>query len=372
VATGERLEPRARFGKHPAITVWQAEPFNAEPPSALLRSPLTATDGFYVRSHGPVPEIAAHEHRIPVGGLVEHELAVSLGELRSEFEQRTLTVTLQCAGNRRGELMAVKDIEGEIPWGPAVIGTATWTGVALADVLARAGLDPRAEHVEAIGAEDLGAGAAFGGSIPLAKALSPEVLLAYEMNGEPLLPVHGAPVRLVVPGYIGARSVKWLSAVRVRDSPSPNHFQASSYRLHPPGLDEATARPEDGFALGEVGVNAAVLAPTEGEEVAPGTVPVEGYAITGGASRVERVDVSTDGGRTWTRAQLAEDQGRWAWRLWRAEVELPEGEGEIVARAVDSSANTQPENPATIWNWQGYANNAWSRVRIKVVEPARP
>jgi len=371
MATDGSEDQRTRFGKHPAMTVWQEEPFNAEPPSSLLLAPLTATDGFYVRSHGPVPEIEAAEHRVTVGGLVERELSLSLAELRSEFEQRTLTVSLECAGNRRGELIAVKDIEGEIPWGPAVIGTATWTGVALAEVLAHAGLDGQAEHVEALGAEELEDGEPFGGSIPVAKAMSREVLLAYEMNGQPLLAAHGAPLRLVVPGYIGARSVKWLSALRVLDSPSPNHFQATSYRLHPPGLDEDSAQPEDGFALGELGVNAAVLAPAEGDEVpAGGRVSVEGYAITGGAARIERVDVSADGGRRWERAELAEDQGRWAWRLWRAELELPEGEAEIVARAVDSSANTQPEDPATIWNWQGYANNAWSRVRVKVVEPA--
>jgi sulfite oxidase len=260
--------------------------------------------------------------------------------------------------------MAVRDIEGEIPWGARVIGTAGWTGVALSEVLARAGVLPSATHVELEGADAVEGGGRFGGSIPLHKAQSYEVLLVWAMNGEPLAPVHGGPLRALVPGYIGARSVKWLRHVRVIDGPSDNPFQAVGYRLHPPQAEKATADPSEGMPLGELGVNSAILSPVDGERLRPGPVEVRGYAITGGDSRVARVDVSADGGRTWQTAQLEEDQGRWAWRLWRARVELAAGETELVARAMDTAANTQPESAASLWNFQGYANNAWSRVRV--------
>jgi sulfite oxidase len=352
-----------RHGKHPRMQVWQEHPFNAEPPADALLDPVTDNASFYVRGHGPVPDLGS-DHSLVVDGLVRRPLDLSLETLREAFAERSLTVSLQCAGNRRGEMMAVRDIDGEVPWLSQVIGTAEWTGARLADVLDQAGVDERATHVELEGAETVEDGGTFAGSIPLHKARSYEVLVAWGMNGGPLPPVHGGPLRALVPGYIGARSVKWLRRVRLLDGPSENHFQAVGYRLHPPQADPDTADPADGMPLGELGVNSAILAPADGAEVAAGPVEVRGYAITGGDSRVARVDVSADGGATWQTAELDQDQGRWAWRLWRARIQVPAGPAELVARAVDTAANTQPESVAALWNFQGYANNAWPRTRI--------
>ena len=212
----------AGYGKRNDLIIHEAEPFNAETARESLGSSLTATDAFYVRGHGPVPEIDEDAWRLRVAGLVERPLNVSLETLREAFAERTVTATMQCAGNRREGLIAVHDIPGEAPWGPGATGTATWTGVALADVLAQAIPLADAAHVGFEGddtSQEAEPSQRFGGSIPLNKALREEVLLAWAMNGEPLPPVHGAPVRVVVPGYIGARSVKWLQRIELRSEP---------------------------------------------------------------------------------------------------------------------------------------------------------
>ena len=355
----------SRYGKRADLIVHEQEPFNAETPRAsLAEGPLTATDAFYVRGHGAVPQIDPAAWRLRVRGLVERELDLSLTTLREAFRERTETATLQCAGNRRAGLIAVRDIPGEAPWGPGATGTATWTGVALADVLALAGPLGDATHVGFEGADlsdEAEPAERFGGSIPLDKACRPEVLLAWAMNGEPLPPVHGAPLRVVVPGYIGARSVKWLERIDLRSSPWEGYFQHVVYRLLP---EHGTAAPGAGMPLGLVALNADVLAPADGETVPAGPVEVRGHAFAGGERHVSRVDVSLDGGATWSQAELLEDLGPWAWRRWRMTVDLAPGDHEILVRAWDSSAATQPEDEAALWNPKGYVNNARPRVRV--------
>ena len=354
-----------RYGKRADLIVHEEKPFNAETaPAALAEGPVTATDAFYVRGHGPVPEIDPDRWRLHVHGLVERELDLSLTTLREAFREREEVATLQCAGNRRAGLMAIRDIANEAPWGAGATGTATWTGVALGDVLAVAGPLPQAEHVGFAGAdvsEEAQPPQPFGGSIPIDKACRREVLLAWGMNGEPLPPIHGAPLRVIVPGYIGARSVKWLERIEVRSTPWVGYFQHVVYRLLP---EDATPGPGKGMPLGLVALNADVLSPADGETVAAGPVEVRGYAFAGGERHVARVDVSLDGGEHWSQAELLDDLGRWAWRQWRFTVHVGPGEHEIVVRAWDSSAATQPEDEAALWNPKGYVNNARPRVRI--------
>ncbi|HEX6461345.1 MAG TPA: sulfite oxidase [Thermoleophilaceae bacterium] len=357
------------YGKRDDLIVHEEEPFNAETsPAALAEGPVTANDAFYVRDHGDVPEIDAAEWRLRVHGLVERELDLSLQTLREAFREREVCATLQCAGNRRVGLMAIRDIPGESPWAAGATGTATWTGVALADVLALAGPLPDASHVGFEGAdlcdEVPKAPERFGGSIPLDKARRREVLLAWGMNGEPLPPVHGAPLRVVVPGYIGARSVKWLDRIEVRSWPWHGYYQHVAYRLLP---EDGTPGPGVGMPLGLVALNSDILVPADGSTVPAGRVEVRGYAFAGGERHVARVDVSLDGGETWTQAELLEDLGPWAWRHWRIEPELEPGEHEILVRAWDSSAATQPNDDAALWNPKGYVNNARPRVRVTAV-----
>jgi sulfite oxidase len=357
-------------GKRPDMVVHGADPYNAEPPrSALAASAVTPLDTFYVRNHGPVPALDPDHWRLRVEGLVERELELSLGRLRAEFPQRTLIATLQCAGNRREGLLAVREIPGEAPWGPGATGTAEWTGVSLAEVLRAAGVVEHGRYIEFIGAdvsEEMDPPEHFGASISRRKALSGEVTLAWGMNGRPLPATHGAPLRVVVPGYIGARSVKWLERIVARDSPSENHFQAVSYRLLPADRSDEVGRRGAGVALGAVAVNADILSPGDGAEVEPGTLSVEGYAFAGDDRHVVRVDVSGDGGLSWRQAELLDAPSRWAWRRWRASVHVTPGPAELVARAWDSALATQPESAEQLWNPKGYANNSWARVRLRV------
>jgi sulfite oxidase len=356
----------SRYGKRDDLVVHEDEPFNAETGLAgLVEGPLTATDAFYVRGHGAVPEIDPAAWRLRVQGAVERELDLSLATLREALREREVTATLQCAGNRRAGLIAIRDIPGEAPWGPGATGTATWTGVALADVLALAGPRREGAHVGFEGADlspEAKPAQRFGGSIPLEKGCRPEVLLAWAMNGEPLPLVHGAPLRVVVPGYIGARSVKWLERIEVRSSPWQGYFQHVVYRLVP---EDQTPGPGVGMALGLIALNSEVLSPADGETVPAGLVEVRGYAFAGGERHVARVDVSLDGGASWTQAELLDDLGRWAWRHWRITLDLAPGEQEILVRAWDSSAATQPEDEAALWNPKGYVNNARARVRVR-------
>ncbi|RZT86358.1 sulfite dehydrogenase (cytochrome) subunit SorA apoprotein [Pseudonocardia sediminis] len=352
--------------KRDDMLVHQSEPYNAEPPrGALADDVVTPIAAFYGRNHGTFPDTDAATWRLCVGGMVDRPLELSLDDLRSRFTRHEEIATLQCAGNRRAGLMAVHDIPGQHPWGPGATSTARWAGARLADVLDAAGLDPAATDI-AFDAPDVADEAdppqGFGGSIGVGKATAGEVLLAWEMNGEPLPVAHGAPVRVVVPGHIGARSVKWVETITARDRPSDNFFQATAYRLLP--ADTKDPGPGDGVALGAVALNSEILRPDDGDEVPAGPTAVTGYAFAGEDRTIIRVDVSADGGDTWVQADLDEQLGPWTWRLWHATVDVPAGRTTITARAWDSSAALQPEHPASVWNPKGYVNNSWPAVTV--------
>jgi len=355
------------LGKHPAFLVRAAAPFNGGPPPDLqIREALTPTPLFFVRNHGNIPAIDPAAYRLRVGGRVARPLELSLDDLRA-LPQHTVVAALQCAGNRRQEMLRLRDIPGEVPWHLEAVGNAEWRGPALADLLRLAGVAPDAGHVALTGLDDVerrGAVFGFGGSIPLNKALGPEVILALEMNGEPLAPAHGAPLRLVVPGVIGARSVKWLGEITVQDEPSDNYFQSVAYRLLPPDAAEG----EIGQMLGDIFVTVAIAAPPDGARLPAGLVTLRGYALGGGGSAITRVELSGDDGQSWTTAGLLAENRPWAWQLWQGTLELPPGPHTLAARAFDARGGCQPAAVAQTWNAKGYMNNAWHRVTVEAVD----
>ena len=351
-----------------ALIVHQRKPLNAEPPLGRLGAGfLTAPDDFYIRTHGTIPGLDASAHRLRLTGKLAQPQELTLQDLRTRFPRQTVTATLQCAGNRRGELDHVRPVDGA-KWRAGAIGTATWTGVSLAAVLRAAGCDADPSlHVafEALDTiEQDGRSFAYGASIPLAKAMAPEVMLALDMDGAPLRPEHGFPLRLVVPGQIGARSVKWIGTIRVQDTPSDNHYQQQEYRLLPADMGKDNLDPAAGIMLHELPVNAAICAPEDGATLPAGTVSLRGYALSGGRS-IERVEVSADHGGSWVRATLESQPGDpWAWTLWQARLDLPAGRHTLAVRAWDAAGQTQPERLESVWNWKGYLNTAWHRVVI--------
>lgn len=361
----------ADWGKRADVVVHEELPFNAEASrSGLAAGDITPIDTFYARNHGPIPDIDTEDWRLTVGGLVDRPLSLDFAELTTRFPGHTVVATLQCAGNRRIGLIEVRPIEGEDPWGPGATSTAEWYGVRLADVLDAAGVRRRDGLHVAFGAPDVSEIASpaqpYGSSIPLTKALSEEVLLSWQMNSEPLPRLHGAPVRVVVPGYVGARSVKWVTSIMVQDSPSDNYFQSTAYHILPPDVDPDTAPPHTGIPLSSVALNCDILEPDDSSTVPAGELKISGYAFAGDDRRIARVDVSLDGGRTWRQAELAPQLSAWAWRRWSSTVTVAAGPLTITARAWDSTGATQPESAAALWNPKGYANNSWARVRVEV------
>lgn len=358
--------------KYSHLTVYRAEPLNAGTPLEVLRrSFLTPQKDFFIRTHGPVPEIDQAHYRLIVTGLVQRRLEISLEELREHFQAHTVTATLQCAGSRRNELAAFHPMSGgELLWGGDSIGTATWRGILLRDILRAAKVRANAcyvafEGLDAI--EEEGKQIHFGSSISLARAESPEVLLAYEMNGAPLTPEHGFPLRVLVPGYIGARSVKWLQEITVQDQPSTNRFQTSDYKVFPPTTTAETVNWDEGKMLEEIALNAVICTPCEGETRAAGVTSIQGYAIAGEGAPIERVELSTDGGATWILAQIVAQEDVWTWCFWEATLDLPPGDYHLAVRVWDAAGRTQPEYIRQVWNFKGYANNAWHRVQIHLV-----
>jgi sulfite oxidase len=361
----ERIRPT----KHADFIVRHAAPFNGGPPlAALIDSPITPEELFFVRNHAPVPEIDLHTFRLSVGGLVGRPLELSLDDLARDFQHHTVEATLQCAGNRRDELIAVREIPGEVPWGAEAIGNARWGGVALRDVLAAASVSGDAKHAAFVGRDRAQKGNqtfSFGGSIPIEKANDPDVLLAFEMNGKPLPATHGRPLRVVVPGYIGARSVKWVTEIRAQPTPSDNYYQRKSYKLFPPTVSAETVDWDHGMMLGEVGPTAVLCLIDGGSPVKAGTVDLAGYAMGAGGRQVDGVEVSVDDGATWHPAKL-NSGAPGTWYLWRIVVELAAGEREIIVR-LQGTGSHQPDHPATGWNFKGYMNTAWHRTRLQVV-----
>jgi DMSO/TMAO reductase YedYZ molybdopterin-dependent catalytic subunit len=289
-------------------------------------------------------------------------VSLSLDDLRTR-PATTLVVTLECAGNGRAQLSPRPLSQ---PWLLEAVGTAEWTGVPLRGVLEEAGVEGGAVEV-LFSALDRGIEGGeqqqFERSLPLAEAMRDEVLLAYAMNGAPLPPQHGFPLRLVVPGWYGMTSVKWLERITVLDRPFDGYQQSQGYRLRQTPGDE-------GAPLSRMLPRSLMVPPgvpefaTRERRLEPGACMLQGRAWSG-IGTIDRVEVSTDGGATWSDARLGPQPSRWAWRAWEWEwAPVEPGAHELCCRATDSAGNTQPlEAP---WNLGGYANNEVQRVPVAV------
>lgn len=342
---GRADEERAR------LVVVKPRPFNAETPLEALADARTPTGSFFVRNNHPAPELPAATHRIAVEGAVEAPFTLRLAEL-AQGPLSELTVTLECAGNGR-TLMAPLP-EGE-PWGKGALGTAVWKGVPLSLVLGRARLRPEVLEVLVEGADGEGS-KRFARSLPVSKALHPDTLLALEMNGAPLTREHGAPVRLIVPGWYGMAHVKWVRRIEALTRPFTGYYQRERY-IYDVGDDQA---PEP---VTRMRVKSLISTPASGTRVAPGRVVVQGLAWSG-ERRVVQVEVAVDGGETWKPATLLETSKPSAWVRWAFTWEdaVP-GRHTLRARATDEAGETQPAAPQ--WNRLGYGNNA---VQMHVVD----
>eukprot|EP01063_Lacrimia_lanifica_P029070 TRINITY_DN4379_c0_g1_i1.p1 TRINITY_DN4379_c0_g1~~TRINITY_DN4379_c0_g1_i1.p1 ORF type:complete len:533 (+),score=218.58 TRINITY_DN4379_c0_g1_i1:60-1658(+) len=383
--------------RHPALEVLSLRPFNAEPPKDMLSlSYFTPNDMFYVRNHLPAPNLTEDTYRLKVGGPGGVQRELSLEYLKKNFPHTTIPATIQCAGNRRRGMSKIRAVDG-LMWDSTAISTAEWTGVKLSDVLRHVGIHPdhakqhNVNHVVFDGA-DGGLDGSYGASISYARAIDPDadVMLAWEMNGEPLPRDHGYPLRVVAPGLVGARSVKWVTDIRASPEESQSLWQQKDYKnIGPSALDRMTAAAaaKEAPPVREMPVQSAILTPDDGEEVdfSTGTVKLQGYAWGGGGRGVQRVDVTTDGGNSWQTATLADTQSarhstskysgagdtssprEWAWTLWQAELPVDPAHPvyEVCVKAVNSANDTQPESAKGIWNLRGLLNNSWHCIDIK-------
>lgn len=341
-------------------------PFNAEPPvDALVKSWITPVDSFYVRNHGNVPKIDAGAYRLSISGLVETPGEFSLAELRERFPRVAATATMTCAGNRRAEFSAEKTTPG-VQWNSGAIGNAEWSGAELSALLKHCGVKAGAKHVWFEGLDECRDGDTkfpFGGSIPIEKAIGdhpamPGCILADTMNGQPLTPNHGAPLRTVVPGFIGARSVKWLAKLVVSDRPSPNHYVADAYKMVRESTPATLASAEPIYAF----VRNAVIVSVA--KTADGLTSLRGYALPAGAgrNRLTAVEVTCDRWDRWEKAKFDAEPKPFCWALWSAALRLPADATRVLVRAVDP-LGVQPEKAE--WNAKGYQYNGWQAVDLK-------
>ncbi|MBP3955677.1 sulfite oxidase [Gemmata sp. G18] len=324
------------------LIIREKQPANLEFPFASL-GPVTPTNEFFVRTHFPVPAIRARDWTLTVDGEVERGLVLTYDDLL-RMPATTAPVLLECAGNGRAQL--VPKAKGLL-WDTGAVGTAEWTGVPLSVVLEKAGVKKGAVDVIFQGADKgevddpKSPGVVhFERSLPLAKAMRPEVLLAYRMNGKDLTPDHGFPVRAIVGGWYGMASVKWLTHVTVTATPFEGFWQSLEYAYWKRDRERPTLT-----AVTEVQVKAQIARPALAEAVQAG----KSYRVFGaawsGESDVAGVEVSTDAGKTWSEAPLLGDSVPFAWRLWEFPWDVPKTTGryKVMARATDTKGHTQPE-----------------------------
>ena len=331
-------------------------------PLEALRWDVTPIGLHYLLTHFDIPDVDVDSWRLEVGGLVERPLSLSLDELRARPAVE-VAVTMECAGNGRAH------IEPHVfsqPWLLEAVGTARWRGVSVASVLEDARVREGAAEVLFTGLDrgvDGGEEQLYERSLTLDEVGRGDALLAYEVNGVPLPPQHGSPLRLVVPGWYGMTSVKWLSQVTVREEPFGGYQMREAYRVR-------YEEDEPGEPITTIAPRSLMVPPGIPEFrsrvrlVESGPCEIVGRAWSGG-SEVSGVDFSADGGATWSPAELGDSTlGRWAWRAWRFSWDAEAGGHELCCRARDAAGSEQPLAPS--WNLGGYLNNAVQRVQVTV------
>jgi sulfane dehydrogenase subunit SoxC len=334
-------------------------------PLEALRYDLTPVGLHYLLIHYDIPFVDPDRWRLEVRGLVRNAISLSLSELRERPAVEVVS-TIECAGNGRALLSRRRASQ---PWLLEAVGTARWRGVGLRALLDEAGLADGAVEIVFTGLDRGIEGEveqSYQRALPLEEALRDDVLLAYEMNGQPLLPQHGFPLRLVVPGWYGMTSVKWLHEIDVVGEPFAGYQHARAYRRwqHEDDEGEPITRIQPRALMVPPGIPGF---PVRERKIPLGPCLLEGRAWSGFAP-IERVDVSTDGGETWAQAELEEAPSAYAWRRWTYEWRPQEPGGyTLTCRATDAAGNAQPAEPE--WNLGGYENNAVQRVAVTVAAP---
>jgi DMSO/TMAO reductase YedYZ molybdopterin-dependent catalytic subunit len=335
-------------------------PIDAETPLDLLTSYLTPNDVFFVRHHwNPTfPDAAAW--RLTVDGEVERPLSLSLADLRA-MPRASATCVLQCAGNGRA---LHRPIVPGVQWKYGAVGNAKWTGVRVRDLLEKAGLKAGARHLHTFGTDKPPEKVPpFHRSVELDKVRE-DGLIAFEMNGEPLPQLHGGPARLVVPGWAGDHWMKWLDRISPQTAPQTGFYMDVGYRYpKTPGEPGVAFKPEEMTPVTELFVKSNITEAPAGARVGTAAT-IRGFAFSG-APDVTKVEVSDDGGATWSPAALGKDHDPHAWRLWSfAYTPRKAGKTTLHARATDSRGSVQPRD--AVWNQSGYLYNAWPSVEIEV------
>jgi DMSO/TMAO reductase YedYZ molybdopterin-dependent catalytic subunit len=329
-------------------------------PLEALAYVITPIGMHYLLIHWDVPETDPDTWTVDVGGLVDRSLSLSMDDLRAR-PAVTMAVTMECAGNGRARL-SPRPISQ--PWIQEAVGTAEWTGTPLAPILTEAGLRPDAVEILFTGADHGIQGDVeqdYQRSLSIEEAMREEVLLAYAINGQPLPPQHGSPVRLLVPGWYGMTSVKWLRTIEAIPEPFEG-FQMDAYRIR----DQAD---DAGVPVTYLRPRALMIPPGFPEFLArrrhldAGPTEVRGRAWSG-AGPVAGVEVSTDGGASWSDADLGPQPSRWAWAPWSFSWRATAGEHELLCRATDRAGNVQPVDQD--WNFHGLQNNMTQRVPVVV------
>jgi DMSO/TMAO reductase YedYZ molybdopterin-dependent catalytic subunit len=352
------------------MIVRSVRPEDLEMPLSGFDHSITPVEQFFVRTHVMVPEVDVRTWRLRVEGEVSTPLTLSMGDLR-RMKSVELVGVLECAGN--GRSFFTPRAAG-LQWVSGAVGNGRWRGVRLKDVLNRAGIKDGAVEVLADGADiPLGTMADFQRSIPIAKAMHPDTLLAYELNGGPLPSKHGFPLRLVVPGWAGDSWAKWVTSLRVLREKSTSFWMASAYRYPQSPVAPGTAVAADAMVpLTSLAVKSAIASPLPGTKVEVGRpISIRGAAWSGEAGPVTGVDVSVDGGRTWRPAKLKGDGTRYGWRLWETSwTPGSDGQHTVLARARDAGGTIQPMTAQ--WNPSGYLWNAAARADIYAGDAAVP